>query len=153
MSPNTRHATMPASPAPNWDHAACTQDTAELFFPVGDTPAARRQADRAKLICARCPIRDDCLTWALDTRQDQGVWGGLTEKERRTVHRRRSTTEWARTRHVAERMYRERLPEVMQLVDRGLSPVQMAAALETNVQTVNRVLERINTAQEEVKAA
>lgn len=43
---------------------------------------------RAKLICASCPVRPDCLSYALDHRQEQGIWGGLTEEERHRIPRR-----------------------------------------------------------------
>ncbi len=41
-----------------------------------------RQALRAKAVCAQCPVRMECLEWAIDTRQPHGVWGGLDEHER-----------------------------------------------------------------------
>jgi WhiB family redox-sensing transcriptional regulator len=43
----------------------------------------------AKQICSLCDVRVDCLEWALATGQDSGVWGGLTEDERRAVRRSR----------------------------------------------------------------
>jgi WhiB family redox-sensing transcriptional regulator len=42
----------------------------------------------AKRICRGCPVRDDCLVEALDNRIDTGVWGGMTERERRALLRR-----------------------------------------------------------------
>jgi WhiB family redox-sensing transcriptional regulator len=59
----------------------------ELFFPVGTTGPAEAQINTAKAICALCPVRVECLQWALDTAQDAGVWGGLSEGERRTLRR------------------------------------------------------------------
>lgn len=41
-----------------------------------------RQTVRAKAICAQCPVRRQCLEWALETHQPHGVWGGLDEQER-----------------------------------------------------------------------
>ena len=64
----------------------------ESWFPVGEGPAAQQQADDAKRVCYQCPVVDICLRWALDTRQDDGVWGGLTETERRRLHGRRAKT-------------------------------------------------------------
>ncbi len=46
------------------------------------------QAEEAKRICHRCPVRSECLRWALDTGQDHGIWGGADEAERRTLRRR-----------------------------------------------------------------
>ncbi|MFH8295020.1 WhiB family transcriptional regulator [Streptomyces sp. NPDC018059] len=60
----------------------------ELFFPVGTGLAALAQAEEAKAVCRRCPVMETCLDWALDTGQDSGVWGGLSEDERRAVRRR-----------------------------------------------------------------
>jgi hypothetical protein len=63
----------------------------ELFFPVGNTGPALLQAEEAKAICARrCPVIEHCLRWALETGEDAGVWGGLSEDERRAMKRRRA---------------------------------------------------------------
>jgi WhiB family redox-sensing transcriptional regulator len=70
------------------DRAACLDEDPELFFPVGATGPAFLQVERAKRVCSSCPVSEDCLTWALTTAIDYGVWGGLSEEERRTVRRR-----------------------------------------------------------------
>lgn len=70
-------------------HGACrnTRDP-ELWFPIGDTGSSTaRQIALAKSACARCTVRTDCLEYALATRADHGIWGGLTEKERVTLRR------------------------------------------------------------------
>ncbi|MFH8342201.1 WhiB family transcriptional regulator [Streptomyces sp. AM6-12] len=73
----------------NWrEHAACRYEDPDLFFPIGTTGPAQVQAERAKVVCARCPVREQCLDWALDTGQAIGVWGGTTELERRKLSRR-----------------------------------------------------------------
>jgi WhiB family redox-sensing transcriptional regulator len=46
------------------------------------------QVEQAKAVCRRCSVIEDCLQWALDSGQDAGVWGGMSEEERRTVKRR-----------------------------------------------------------------
>lgn len=61
----------------------------ELFFPVGTTGPAVDQAETAKRICACCEVREPCLEFAIATKQDAGVWGGLTEDERRSLRRAR----------------------------------------------------------------
>jgi WhiB family redox-sensing transcriptional regulator len=72
----------------DWRHRArCRDVDPELFFPVGTTGPAEAQVQAAKAICALCPVREDCLQWALDTAQDAGVWGGLSEEERRALRR------------------------------------------------------------------
>jgi WhiB family transcriptional regulator, redox-sensing transcriptional regulator len=65
--------------------AACRNLGSSLFFsPSGERAAARRRREAAaKAICGRCPVRMPCVIYALATRQRYGVWGGLTEDDRR----------------------------------------------------------------------
>jgi WhiB family redox-sensing transcriptional regulator len=67
------------------DRAACTGEDPELFFPDGNTGPALRQIEEAKAVCRRCEVAQTCLRWALDTGQDAGVWGGMSEDERRAL--------------------------------------------------------------------
>jgi WhiB family redox-sensing transcriptional regulator len=69
------------------DSAQCLGEDPELFFPVGRTGPAHRQAEEAKAVCRRCTVMADCLDWAMETGQDFGVWGGTSEEERRTLKR------------------------------------------------------------------
>lgn len=63
--------------------SACrASDPDELFV----TGAAQNEA---KAVCVRCPVRTECLSDALDNRVEFGVWGGMTERERRALLRRR----------------------------------------------------------------
>jgi WhiB family redox-sensing transcriptional regulator len=71
-----------------WSVAACRDAEPELFFPISANSASSPLVKRAKLICASCPVRSKCLSYALDHRQEQGIWGGLTEEERRRIPRR-----------------------------------------------------------------
>jgi WhiB family redox-sensing transcriptional regulator len=71
------------------ERARCIGEDPELFFPVGTTAPALAQTERAKAVCRQCPVIDACLSWALDTCQDAGVWGGLDEEERREIRRAR----------------------------------------------------------------
>lgn len=67
-----------------WRHyAACRDHDPELFFPIGITGPARAQLAEAKAVCAGCPVRCMCLSWAVLANIDHGVWGGLSEDERR----------------------------------------------------------------------
>lgn len=70
--------------------AACRNSDVEIFF-----PATEEGAGPAKAVCATCPVRSACLEWALATRQQEGVWGGLSESERRRLRRRRQAAERA----------------------------------------------------------
>ena len=73
----------------DWRHrAACLEEDPELFFPIGNTGPALLQIEEAKAVCQRCSVMDTCLKWALETGQDAGVWGGLSEDERRALKRR-----------------------------------------------------------------
>jgi WhiB family transcriptional regulator, redox-sensing transcriptional regulator len=73
----------------NWRHdAACLEEDPDLFFPVGSTGPAMLQIAEAKAVCGRCPVREQCLEWAMELGQDSGVWGGLDENERRALKRR-----------------------------------------------------------------
>ena len=74
--------------------AACLDEDPELFFPIGSSDPALLQIQKAKPVCWRCPVVETCLDWAMETRQEAGVWGGLSEDERRALKRRT-----ARARH------------------------------------------------------
>ncbi len=66
--------------AGNWRKlAACQGTDVELFFPVGVTGQAIDQIEAAKAVCHRCPVRAECLDFALVTNQECGVWGGASE--------------------------------------------------------------------------
>jgi WhiB family redox-sensing transcriptional regulator len=73
-----------------WVHRArCKDEDPELFFPVGTTGPAAAQIEAAKAVCMQCEVRAECLEWALATGQDAGVWGGMSEEERRAMRRAR----------------------------------------------------------------
>jgi WhiB family transcriptional regulator, redox-sensing transcriptional regulator len=67
-----------------FDDAACRDVGTDVFFPTSEAQAAE-----AKSICAVCPVREECLEHALETRPGDGVWGGLTPTERHRLIRRR----------------------------------------------------------------
>jgi WhiB family redox-sensing transcriptional regulator len=71
------------------DDAACLGMETDLFFPAGETGPALEQAGEATLVCASCPVAADCLTWAIETRLDYGIAGGMTKDERAAERRRR----------------------------------------------------------------
>lgn len=74
----------------NWrTRAACAKEDPDLFFPIGSTGPALLQIEEAKAVCnRRCPVIERCLQWALESGTDDGVWGGLSEDERRALKRR-----------------------------------------------------------------
>lgn len=67
--------------------AACRNTDPALFFPIGTTGPAVEQIQSAKAVCGQCPAREPCLDFAMSTRQDSGVWGGMTEDERHRLRR------------------------------------------------------------------
>ena len=67
--------------------AACRDIDTSWFFPDSEVNA---DVAPALAVCASCPVREECLEFALTTRQDDGVWGGTTEAERKRIRRRRS---------------------------------------------------------------
>ncbi len=64
------------------DRARCRGLDPEQFFVRGAA-----QARRAVKVCGRCPVRDECLEYAVTNAVDFGVWGGLTERQRRAYQR------------------------------------------------------------------
>ncbi|MFJ5120980.1 WhiB family transcriptional regulator [Kitasatospora sp. NPDC088548] len=70
------------------DRSACREEDPELFFPSGNTGTALLQIEEAKAVCTRCPVMETCLRWALETGQDDGVWGARSADERRALKRR-----------------------------------------------------------------
>ena len=71
------------------DRAACGDSDPNLFFPVGTTGVALEEVEAAKALCRTCPLRAECLAFALETNQEAGVWGGASEEERRELRRSR----------------------------------------------------------------
>ena len=70
----------------NWRfEAACREADPELFFPIGSSGPALRQVQDAKALCSRCPVLEQCRQWALDYGEVAGVWGALSEDERRAI--------------------------------------------------------------------
>ena len=68
---------------------------------------------RAKAICSGCPVRTECLAEALDNQVEWGVWGGLTERERRAILRRRpNVTSWKALLETAREQHAGGLPVV-----------------------------------------
>ena len=71
--------------------AACRDQDPELFFPLTEMGPGARDVERAKAVCAGCPVRAECLRYALDNGLDHGIFGGTTETERRALRRARTS--------------------------------------------------------------
>jgi WhiB family transcriptional regulator, redox-sensing transcriptional regulator len=70
------------------DDAACLGEDPELFFPDGPAKEVVLKGQLAKAVCRRCDVIGQCLSWAIETDQEIGIWGGLNLHERRH-HKRR----------------------------------------------------------------
>ena len=69
----------------NWmARGNCRDEAPARFFPSDGVGV-----DKARRICATCPVQEPCLEYALEQRIDHGVWGGASERERRRILKRR----------------------------------------------------------------
>ena len=67
--------------------ALCAQTDPDVFH-----PEKGESTKQAKAVCVKCPVRTECLTWALTTNERFGIWGGLSERERRAISTGTTTT-------------------------------------------------------------
>lgn len=83
--PNIHKLPLPLIESYEWQYdGACASLDSSMFFSPEAERGAKRTAreDRAKAICAQCPVIDRCRQHALETREPYGVWGGMTAGER-----------------------------------------------------------------------
>jgi WhiB family redox-sensing transcriptional regulator len=80
----------------NWAAVAACRGQSDALFVKG------AEQNRVKAVCGGCPVTAECLAEALDNRIEWGVWGGMTERERRALLRRRpNVTAWRQVLQVA----------------------------------------------------
>lgn len=92
--------------ATDWRAAgACLAADPDLFFPLGGAAAAP-DTSRALRICDGCPVKRECLEFAMQTGEAEGIWGGTTPEERVRVLRGRSSPRPAKTRGRSGRLAR-----------------------------------------------
>ena len=92
MDAPSRRSVMGHNDDDTWrGRAACRGTALGVFFPEEDRPGARSSVAAAKAICASCPVADPCREWAMGHPTEVGIWGGLTEAERRALRRRKRT--------------------------------------------------------------
>jgi WhiB family redox-sensing transcriptional regulator len=85
--------------AADWRSAgACLHADPDLFFPISLTERAAEQIAAAKAICARCPVRRECLEYAEAHDPMYGIWGGTTVTDRQRTRRRQQRAARARAR-------------------------------------------------------
>jgi WhiB family redox-sensing transcriptional regulator len=88
--PRCRNLADPARFAARWrQQAACHGTDLDLFY-----PERGQSAGPARQVCARCPVRQPCLEYALSNRITSGIWGGQTERERRPLQSEWVQAEW-----------------------------------------------------------
>jgi WhiB family transcriptional regulator, redox-sensing transcriptional regulator len=124
-----RHRTLPAPArfAARWrELAACRGTDLEVFF-----PERGESAGPARRLLAGCPVREPCLDYAITNRITHGIWGGLTERERRALRSR-----WVR----ASR--RERDGAILAAEAGGYRAAAIGRAFGLSRTSVSRVLSR-----------
>jgi WhiB family redox-sensing transcriptional regulator len=89
MVRNVKSTTKPLLQVWEWQaEAACRGMKSSMFFsPAGERGSARKRREaRAIAVCRSCPVQSDCRSFAENSRQAYGVWGGATERQRRGAH-------------------------------------------------------------------
>lgn len=81
---------------PDWQaHGACRGTDPALFYGA----VSKADVEQARAVCADCPVKNLCAAWSLANNEKFGVWGGLSERQRRTV--RHDKARWKRIRSAA----------------------------------------------------
>jgi WhiB family redox-sensing transcriptional regulator len=75
------------------EQANCKNKDTSIFFPDYGLPGAMKIAKKAKEICSRCSVKTECLEFAIENREEFGIWGGMMVNERKKLisKRRRSS--------------------------------------------------------------
>ena len=70
-------------------HGACLSADPDLFFPISTKGLGDKQITQAKLICAECQVKRECLEFAMTHDLSYGIWGGSTPEDRQRERRRK----------------------------------------------------------------
>ena len=125
--PRHRIPAPPASLLAAWrEEAACRGADLEVFF-----PGRGQSAEHARQICASCPVRRPCLDYAISHGITSGIWGGLTERDRRAL----------RSRHVSTSR-RKRDEAILAADAAGYSQAAISRAFSLARTSVSRILSR-----------
>jgi WhiB family transcriptional regulator, redox-sensing transcriptional regulator len=131
--PRPRTPSTPAPPSAAWRYrAACRGADLEVFF-----PGRGESAEPARQICARCPVRQPCLDYAISHGIVDGIWGGLAERDRRPL----------RSRH-AGAARQERNEAITAASAAGYTGAAIGRAFGLTRTSVTRVLSRGTDGQE-----
>lgn len=82
---STFDGSRPERPYEWQDDALCAQVGTEMFFPEKDG-----STKDAKQICAQCPVREQCLAYAIENNERFGIWGGVSERELHRMKKQRA---------------------------------------------------------------
>lgn len=155
MTTITRRASTKAANPTAWmQDGLCRQVDPDLFFPTGMGAAIRVATANAKRVCNQCPVRSRCLEWSVETGQSTGVWGGLSEDERRQLLRTR-----AEQRATSLALCLDQQAFIERRVAEGASHRQIGDELGVGHSSVGKAWRffeqerQANTAAEEVRAA
>lgn len=147
MIPETIADLLAANHNQEWQRdALCAQVDHDLFFPdpCGSAAAAKR-------ICQGCDVKTECLQYALDNHINHGVWGGLSDRERRTLTRKQRVgsngTGWSSLPRV------ERDAEIIRLTTAGATAERVAEQMGVSQRTVWRALARHTAATQQRETA
>ncbi|QGZ53295.1 hypothetical protein GPZ77_34255 (plasmid) [Streptomyces sp. QHH-9511] len=122
------------------DFAACRTVDPDLFFPDTPRSGAKDRTSEAKRVCFACPVRRQCLEWALETEQNDGVLGGLTHKERRALKRKASRGQMPVRRSVAWECLEKNADQITAWKAEGMTGVEIARRLGVGTDAVYRWL-------------
>lgn len=103
------------------ERASCASVGGDLWFPE---PTSTAHA--AKKICSTCPVKRQCLAYALENNETEGIWAGTSPRERQAL---RPAPSWST----------ERAVEVRRLADSGLTDEEIAERMECHPRTVRRI--------------
>jgi WhiB family redox-sensing transcriptional regulator len=133
--------------APNTDwraSAACRYVDPDLHFPTAHASGWLAQIEEAKQVCRGCPVREACLEWALKTGQSAGVWGGLSERERKGLRRPKATS---LDKCLSQQAWIEKQ------LDAGVTQKAIAGQLGVDKTAVSKAIRLINAGRKQAAAA
>lgn len=133
----TTHTPVPGMTTPlpgtgsSWKaYGVCAQTDPELFF-----PEKGGSAKTPKLLCAGCPVLQECRDWALANDERFGVWGGLSERERRRIINKQRD----KPARPVDAWTARRDRTIRRLTDEGYSAAEIAIRIGCTQRTVTRI--------------
>jgi WhiB family redox-sensing transcriptional regulator len=127
--PRHRTSALPAPALAGWRYrAACRGIDLNVFF-----PGRGESAEPARQICAGCPVRQPCLDYAITNRITHGIWGGLTERERRPLQ-----SDWI------EAEWRDRDQAILAANAAGCTTAEIGRSFGLSRTSVNRIVDQGN---------